>query len=418
LRESGRATGSITTRRVQGFLVSSQICLATILLLGAGLLLSSFAELLHVNPGFDPHPVLTLKSSLAGPSFVSPTRLDAVVQRSVQHLQTLPGIQAVAVATMLPTGPSVQLPFELPSLPAAERPALDAEVQWRAISPAYFTVMSVPVLQGRSFSESDSPGSSPVVIVNQAFFREYFPHLDGMGQSVLIGRREGPQFADRSRQIVGVVADSHELGLSEPVAPAVFIPFAQVPDGLLVFMNRIMPMNWLFRVSGAPLAYAPAIHRELLAVDPDLVASNPTPLDQLLSDSLAQQRMETALVGFFSTAALLLGAIGLYGVLSYSVAERRREIAIRIAVGADRAQILRLVVVHGLKLTLIGILVGVAGGLALTRFMSSLLFGVGANDPLTFASVTALLMLVALAACYLPARRAIRVDPMIALRYE
>jgi putative ABC transport system permease protein len=418
LRESGRTTASVSTRHIQGFLVSSEICLATILLLGAGLLLSSFAKLLKVNPGFDPRHVLTLKTSLAAPSFSSSSRVDAVVRKSVDRLQSLPGVHTVAAATMLPTEPSVQLPFELPSLPAAERPAPDSEVQWRAISPAYFAVMSIPLVQGRPFSEADSPGAAPVAIVNQAFFQKYFSHLDGMGQSILIGGREGPQFADNSRQIVGVVADTREIGLNEPASPTVFIPLAQVPDSLLVFSNRLMPINWLVRVSGEPLAFTQSIHRELLAIDPDLVSSNPQSLTQVLSTSLTQQRMETALVGFFSAAALLLGAIGLYGVLAYSVAERKREIGIRIALGADPRQILRLVIVHGLKLTLFGIFIGVVIGLVLTRFMSSLLFGIAATDPLTFATVVVLLTLVALAACYIPAHRAMRVDPIIALRYE
>jgi putative ABC transport system permease protein len=418
LRESGRTTASVSTRRIQGLLVSSEICLATILLLGAGLLLSSFAKLLHVNPGFDPRHVLTLKTSLAAPSFSSSSRVDYVVRKSVERLHSLPGVQAVAAATMLPTEPSVQLPFELPSLPSSERPAQDSYVQWRAISPAYFNVMKIPLLQGRSFSEADSPGAAPVAIVNQAFFKKYFSHLDGMGQPILIGRREGPQFVDNSRQIVGVVADTREIGLNEAASPTAFIPLAQVPDTLLVFLNRLMPMNWLVRVSGEPLAYTQSIHRELLAIDADLASSNPQSLAQVLSTSLAQQRMETALVGFFSATALLLAAIGLYGVLAYSVAERKREIGIRMALGADPVQILRLVIAHGLKLTLTGIFIGVAIGLILTRFMNSLLFGVGATDPLTFATVVVLLALVALAACYIPAHRALSVDPIIALRYE
>jgi predicted permease len=319
---------------------------------------------------------------------------------------------------MLPTEPSVQLPFELPSLPAAERPAPDSEVQWRAISPAYFEVMGIPVLQGRSFSETDTAASAPVVIVNQAFLRRHLAQQTAIGQHALIGREEGPDFADKAREIVGVVADTREIGLNEPASPTAFIPLAQVPDGLVVFLNRLMPMNWLIRVSGEPLAFSRAVHEEFLAADRDLVTSNPRPLAEVLSTSLVQQRMQTGLLGLFSAAALVLGAIGLYGVLAYSVAERKREIGIRMALGAKRGQILGLVIAHGLKLTLTGMALGILCGLALARFMRNLLFGTSATDPLTLAIVSGVLMLVAVAACWIPARRATRVDPMIALRYE
>ena len=416
LRESGSA--SVSTRWLQGFLVSSEIFLATILLLGAGLLLSSFAKLLRVDPGFDASHVLTLKTSLVGPSFASEARVDAVVRKAVAHLQAVPGVQAVAAATMLPTEPSVQLPFELPSLPAAERPAPDSEVQWRAISPAYFEVMGIPVLQGRSFSEGDAAAGAPVVVVNQAFLRTYLSQESTIGQQVLIGRQEGPDFADKSREIVGVVADTREIGLNEPASPTAFIPLAQVPDRLVVLLNRLMPMSWLIRVSGEALAFRHEVHEEFLAADRDLVTSNPRPLAEVLSTSLAQQRMQTGLLGLFSAAALLLGAIGLYGVLAYSVGERKREIGIRMALGAKRGQILALVIAHGLKLTLTGLALGTLCGLALARFMRNLLFGTSATDPVTWAIVSGVLMLVAVAACWIPARRATRVDPMIALRYE
>jgi putative ABC transport system permease protein len=418
LRESGRATASVSARRTQGLLVGLEICLATILLLGAGLLLNSLSRLLRVSPGFDPQYVLTVKTSFVGSSFATSSLVDAVVRKAVNRLQSLPGVQAVAAATMLPTEPSVQLPFELPSLPPQERPTPDSFVQWRAISPAYFEVMNIPLRQGRRFSESDSPDATPVAIVNQAFLQKYFSDFDGMQQPILIGRREGPQFADHPRQIVGVVADTREISLNEPASPTVFIPLAQVPDRMTAFINSLMPMNWLVRVAGDPLASAPFIHREFLVVDPDLVSSNPRTLTQVLSASLAQQQTETVLIGFFSVAALSLGAIGLYGVLAYSVAQRKQELGIRMALGAGSAQILRLVIVNGLKLALSGILVGTVVGLVLTRFMSSLLFGISFADPLTYTLVVVLLLLVALVACLIPARRATRVDPMTVLRNE
>jgi putative ABC transport system permease protein len=418
LRESGRTTASVPTRRIQGFFVSGEICIATVLLLGAGLLIASFAKLSQIDPGFDPRHVLTMKTSLAAASFSSSRHVEAVVKQSVERLQSLPGVQAVAVGTMLPTEPSVQLSFELPSLSPPERPALDSEVQWRAISPAYFEVMKIPVMQGRSFSEGDSHGTTSVAIVNQAFVKKYFAHTGGMGQPILIGRQEGPQFADSPRQIVGVAADTRENALNEEPSPTVFVPLAQVPEPFLAFTNSLMPINWLIRVSSDPLSFARTVHSELLTVDPDLVASHPRPLTEVLSGSLSQSRLEAVIVGFFSVTALLLGAIGLYALLAYSVNERKREIGIRLALGADQPQILRLIIVQGLKLTLTGICIGVAIALVLSRFMNSLLFGVGATDPLTFTVVVAVLILVAITACYVPAYRAMRVDPIVALRYE
>lgn len=281
-----------------------------------------------------------------------------------------------------------------------------------------FEVMKIPVIQGRSFSEGDSHGTTSVAIVNQAFVKKYFVHAGGMGQPILIGRQEGPQFADSSRAIIGIVADTRENALNEEPSPSVFVPLAQVPDTFLAFTNSLMPINWLIRVSGDPLTFARTVHSNLLTVDGDLVASHPRPLPEVLSGSLSQSRLEASIVGFFSGAALLLGAIGLYALLAYSVNERKREIGIRLALGADQSQILRLVIVQGLKLTVTGICIGVAIGVALSRFMNSLLFGVGATDPLTFVVVVAVLILVAIAACYVPAYRAMRVDPIVALRYE
>jgi ABC-type antimicrobial peptide transport system permease subunit len=191
-----------------------------------------------------------------------------------------------------------------------------------------------------------------------------------------------------------------------------------MPDTFLTFMNSLMPINWLIRVSGDPLTVARTVHSDLLTVDGGLVASHPRPLTEVLRGSLSQSRLEASIVGFFSGAALLLGAIGLYALLAYSVNERKREIGIRLALGADQAQILRLIIVQDLKLTVTGICIGVAIGLALSRFMNSLLFGVGATDPLTFTVVVAVLILVAITACYVPAYRAMQVDPIFALRYE
>jgi putative ABC transport system permease protein len=418
LRESGRATASAATRRTQGLLVSLQISLATILLLGAGLLLSSFVRLVNVDPGFDPGHVLTLKTSLVGPSFSSSARVDDVVRRVVARVQSVPGVQAVAAGTLLPTQASLQVSVELPSLPAAKRPAEDAETQWRGISPDYFGVLRIPLVQGRAFSERDGVGGAPVAIVNQAFVRQYLPHMDGIGQQVVVGRREGAQFADNAREIVGVIADTRETGLEEAPVPAVFVPLAQVPDGFMNFLNDLLPMNWLIRVSGDPLAFTRQIHNEMLGVDRDLVTSNAQSLGQVLRFSLAQQRMQTALLGFFSAAALLLGALGLYGVLAYSVAERRQEFGIRAALGASPADVRRMVVWESSRLAMWGLASGLGISVLLGRLLKDFLYGISAGDPAVYGSVVVTLTVVVFVASYLPARRAMRIDPVVAMRGE
>jgi putative ABC transport system permease protein len=420
LRESGRSTASASTRRIQGFLVSLEICLATVLLLGCSLLLTSLSRLLHVNPGIDPRHVLTLQASLVGPAFETSDRVETSVRKTTDRIQSMPGVEAASASTLIPTEASLQNKLELPFLPEAQKLPPNTIAQWRAIGPAYFNVLRMPMLEGRSFSDSDGHDSAPVAIVNEAFVQTFFSQqkMDAIGQQVLMGRENGPRFLDRARQIVGVIASARELGLDQPPSPAVYIPLGQVPDGMMSILNRVMPINWLIRVNGEPLAFAAAIHREFLRVDPDLVTSNPRPLSQVLSASLSQQQTETALLGFFSTTALLLGVLGLYGVLSYSVAQRKQEIGIRVALGAGRGKILTLVISHGLKLTLSGIVTGLLLGAFLSRFLHSLVFGISPTDPFTYAAVAFLLTLVALAACSIPARRAASIDPVITLRYE
>jgi putative ABC transport system permease protein len=420
LRDSGRSTASTSTRRIQGILVSLEICLATVLLLAAGLLISSLSRILQVAPGFDPQHVLALQTSFTGPSFSSTSQVDLMAQKAIRRLQTVPGIQSAAASTFIPTEASLQNRLEIPSLPPGQRPGPDTFIQWRAVTPAYFETLRVPVLQGRSFNESDTYTSAPVAIVNEAFLRQFLSQRlsDVIGLEVLLGRESGPQFRDTGRQIVGVIADSHELGLDQSAAPAVYIPFSQVPDTLMAFLNRALPVDWLVRVSGEPLAYAPAVHKEFFSVDPNLVPSNPRSLSQVLSASLSGHQTETALLTFFSITALLLGALGLYGILAYSVAQRKQEIGIRMALGANRAHIHRLVIVQGLRLTLLGLFSGILLAWLLSRFLRAFLFGISSADSFTVAAVATILLIVALAACLLPARRASQLDPNTALRYE
>jgi predicted permease len=417
LRESGRATAGAAIRRFQGFLVSLEISLATVLLLGAGLLLTSFAKLLYVDPGFNPKHILTLKTSLVGSAFSSSTRVDAVVRKVSDRLQSIPGVQSVAAATMLPTEPSVQFTFELPGVHGVEgQDSGGVEVQWRGITPTYFRVMQIPPLQGRVFTEGDSPHSAPVALVNQAFVRQFLSGTEAIGQQILLGRQMGPQFSDRPRQIVGVVRDFRETGLDESAPPSVFVPLSQVPDTLMVFFNRLLPLNWLIRVAGDSLALARPIRIEMHSLDVDLVASNPRSLENVLSASLARQRLNATLLGFFAACALLLGAIGLSGVMAYSVAERAQEFGIRAALGATPENVRWLVLRQSAKLAILGIIAGMLAFLGLGRLLSGFLFGVKPCDPGVYATVVLVLTFVVLLASYLPAHRAMKIDPATILR--
>jgi putative ABC transport system permease protein len=417
LRESGRATAGAATRRFQGFLVSLEISLATVLLLGAGLLLTTFAKLLYVDPGFNPKHILTLKTSLVGSAFSSSTRVDAVVRKVSNRLRSIPGVQSVAAATMLPTEPSVQFTFELPGMHGVEgQDSAGAEVQWRAITPTYFQVMQIPPLQGRVFTEGDSSHSAPVALVNHAFVRQFLSGTESIGQQILLGRQMGPQFLDRPRQIVGVVSDFRETGLDESPPPTVFVPLSQVPDSLIAFFNRLLPLNWLIRVAGDSLALARPIRNEMHSVDIDLVASNPRSLEDVLSASLARQRLNAGLLGFFAASALLLGAIGLAGVMAYSVAERAQEFGIRAALGATPGNVRWLVLRQSAKLAISGLIAGVLAFLGLGHLLSGFLFGVKPGDPGVYAAVVLVLIFVVLLASYLPAHRAMKIDPATILR--
>ncbi len=257
-----------------------------------------------------------------------------------------------------------------------------------------------------------------MIIINQALARKYFPHENPIGQQMLIGRIMGPVFADKPREIVGVVGDTRDGGLGQPAEPIYFEPLAQLPDGIMALTNQLVPVNWVIRTTGDPLTLAERIRRETLTASGGVPMAQLRLLEQVVGDSIARQRFTMTLLGVFAGMAMLLGAIGLYGVISYSVAQRTRELGIRAALGAARNDLARLVIAQGMWLLGIGLAVGLVAALGLTQFLKSMLYGVTSFDPGVLFSVTALLAAVALAACWLPARRAARIDPVIALREQ
>ena len=286
------------------------------------------------------------------------------------------------------------------------------------ISPGYFEVFKIPVIRGRAFNERDDGGSARVVIINQAMARQFWPKGDPLTDRLLIGHGVGPEFEEPPRQIVGVVGDVRDGGLNRNPGPMMYIPVAQVNDGVTALNARIGPLSWIIRTRGTPLSLSTAIQNELRQSSGGLPAARVRSMDQVVVQSTARSDFNMLLLTIFGCSALLLAAIGIYGLLAYSVEQRTREIGIRIALGAESSAVRNMIVLQGMRLTLLGVVIGIGAALGVTRLLASFLFGVKAVDPLVFVTVPVVLSLVALFAVWLPARRATRIDPLDALRYE
>jgi putative ABC transport system permease protein len=391
----GRASG-----RMSGMFVVAQVALALLLLIGAGLLVRSFAQLLRVEPGFDPHNVLTMNVSLPTVKYATGQQQTTFFDEVLRRVSALPGVHGAAISAALPLTfirITPVLPEGQPNLPLAQRPFLDIE----AVSPQWFRTMRVPLRAGREFGEIDNARAPKVVIANETFARRFWPGQNAVGKRVIVGR--GPE----SSEVVGIAADVRNRGLAQSPQAQLYLPFAQLPWG---------NMNLLVRTDVAPLSLTSAVRAQISAVDPDEPVINVQTVEALMDDARAQPRFTMLLLTVFSATAFLLAAIGIYGVLAYSVAQRRRELGIRLALGAGRADILGLVVRQGLTLAVAGIVIGLESAPFLTRLMSSMLFEIDARDLTTFISAPLVFLAVALLASYVPARRATQVDPMEALR--
>ena len=413
LRELGGATSGRGIRRLQAGLVSLEIALSTALLLTAGLLLISFQRLRNVELGYEAEGVLIIQTSLGAPEFATTESATIRVQRVSERLKTMPEVQHVATVTRLPTEPSLVLSFELLS---GGSHGQQLEANWRAVTPEFFEALRIPLHSGRAFSDRDTHNSLPVAVVNKTFSNRFLNNVNPIGERIVIGREMGDSFSDNPREIVGVVEDTLGNSLNEAASPAIFIPAVQVPDRTTAFLNQIVPLNWVVQVTGDPSAISGRIRREVFAADSSLVASNPRPLVEIISALTAPQKIQATLMTFFAGVALFLGAVGLHGVMSHSVAERRQELGIRFALGASRGRLLWLMVVYGLKLLLPGLIVGIALSLALRSVVASYLFGVNATSVIVYVAVILLLSLIAIIAALGPALRATRVDLTQVLR--
>jgi predicted permease len=419
LKESGgRGVSNRRAARTRDALVVVEIALALMLLVGATLLIRTVAGLREVRPGFDTTNVLTMQTSLAGSKYETTRQVETLMRTMTQRIDALPGVQASALAISLPTEGGVDLPFVIAGRPLQANAMFHGDEQWRSVSSEYFKAFAVPVMRGRVFAERDTAGTSPVVVINEAFAKKYWPGADALGQQITIGKGLGPEFEDPTRAVVGIVADVRESGLDHEAPPVFYVPYGQVSDALTRLANNVIPAHWIVRTSGISSSLTSSIQREFLAVDAQLPVARVRPMTEVVGTSIQRQNFNMLLLTIFGAIALVLAAIGIYGLMSYSVEQDTRDIGVRLALGAERAAILRMVVGRGMTLTLIGVAAGLAAAFAASRLLAGMLYGVKPNDPATYGAVAAALAAIALAACYLPARRATRVDPIIALRAE
>jgi putative ABC transport system permease protein len=410
LKEAGR--GALTSRsatRLRGALVIAETALAVMLLAGAGLLIKSFANLTSVDPGFDVSRALTFELSLPDARYAEEPKQVAFFDELLPRLRSLPGVEDAGAVLSLPlTGASLVLTFEVggrPPVPPSQQPAM----QVRVATPEYFGAIGIPLKGGRMFDARDRLGAPPVVLITEAAARQYFPGEDPLGKTITLGWGRGPGKPRVGGQVVGIIGDVKDSGLDEADPPQLYVAFHQWP---------VQAMSVVMKTSVSPESLADAVRREVSAVDPNVPAGNVRTLEQIVARSISQPRFYMALLTAFAAVALILAAIGIFGVLSYAVAQRTREIGIRMALGAQARTVLGIVIRQALVLACAGVAIGIAASWFLSETLSALLFGTSPRDLATFAVVSAALVVVALAASYVPARRATRVDPIVALRAE
>jgi putative ABC transport system permease protein len=410
LKEGSRGAGSRS--RLRSALIVGQVAAALILLAGAGLLMRSFYEIEHVDAGFDPEHVMTMR--LAPAQFKYRGHTDSVIQLAsgiLRSVSALPGVKSAGISTDVPLlgNPIYIMRFEgRPPVTPSQAPLAN----YFAVTPGYFETMGMRVLRGRPITDRDIAGSPPVVVVNQTLVNRYFPGQDPIGKRLEIAFDDPPNW----REIVGVVADVHSAGLDQDTPVQAYTAYFQNPD--LIAVSLPAPFTVLARTTGNPAALGSAMKAAILNVDRAQPVFAVQPMTDIVSQNVAQRRFSLVLLAFFAVSALFLAALGLYGVMSYVVTQRTSEIGIRMALGARPAQVLLLVERQGMLLVLAGLTIGIAGGLLLMRLMTSLLFRVSPSDPFALLAGAVTLIAVSVVACYLPARRAARVDPLIALRYE
>lgn len=418
LREGGARMGSSArTNKTRSILVITEIALAFVLLVGATLLIRTFGAMRNVDPGFDMRNVLTMQMSLTSRRFETAVGVDELERDGRQRIESLPGVIAAGMTCCLPLDWGFAQPFNIEGRAPTDG-RYNGDAGWLPASPHYFEVFRIPLVTGRTFTDQDNRTAGGVVVINEVMAKKFWPAGDALGAYITMGKGVGKEYDEPPRQIIGIVGNVLIGGLSEPPRPIMYLPIAQVNDGLIELNNRTSPILWVVRTELPPFSLSTDIQRELREASGGLPVARIRSMQQVVGDSTARNEFYMTLLTIFACSALLLAAIGVYGLMAYAVQQRTQEIGVRMALGASPRQVRRMVVSQGMQLAFVGVLLGVGSALALTRLLSSLLFGVKPWDPVTIALVAALLTVVVLIATYLPATRASRVSAMVALRYE
>jgi putative ABC transport system permease protein len=408
LKEGGRDAGAGPRgKRLRSALVIAEVAVSFILLIGAGLLINSFMHLRNLDPGFRADHLLTLNVDLSETKYPDNPKRTAFFDEVVRRIQALPGVRSVAVAGNLPftyNGDSMPIGVEgIPDPPPDQRP----DVIYRAIGPGYFSTMGIPVVAGRDFNDQDNLNTTLAVVVSEKTARHYWPNTDPIGKRI----RNGSTTSDAPwRTVIGVVKDVRQNDFIAEPKMQMYFAYRQ--------LQSLMPNALIVRTAVEPLSLAASVRNAIWGVDKDQSVANIDSMEHIVAGAVARQRFSMLLLAIFAAVALVLAAVGIYGVMSYSVAQQTREIGIRMALGAQRVDVLKMTIKQGLKLVGLGLLIGLGAAFILTRVMASLLFGISATDPLTFIMISLVLLAVAMLASYIPSLRAMRVDPMVALRYQ
>ena len=417
---AGRSGSGFRQNKVRSTLVVIEVALALVLLIGSALLIRTAVALGRVDPGFDTHNVLTLKMSMKGAQYEKGEAVEQVIRNGVEQLRSIPGVELASATCCVPLEGGYGLPFRIVGRPlgADAQGPFHGGAGWMTVSPGYFEVFKIPVKKGRTFNERDTSTSTPVVLINEAMARQYWPKADPLADRLIIGKGGMREFeSEGERQIIGVIADFKGNGLDSDPQPQMWIPQAQIPDAANALNISLTPVSWIVRTKSSPQSLGTAIQNQLQQAT-GLPVTDIHSMDEIVDRSVSRQTFNMWVMTVFGVCALLLASIGIYGLMAYSVQQRTQEIGIRLALGAQTSQVRRMVVSQGMILALVGVAIGLAASFGLARLITTFLFGVTAKDPAVFSGVPLLLAAVAFLAVWLPARRASRVDPLIALRYE
>jgi len=418
LKESaGRSGTGFRQNKARSVLVVVEVALALILLVGSALLIRTSLALRAVDPGFNPSNVLTMRMSVSSPQFVKADAVERLVRTGVERLRGVPGVEMASATCCVPLEGGYGLPFIIAGRPLKDAPSHGGG-GWLTVSPGYFEVFRIAMKRGRSFTDRDDAQGPPVVIINESFAKQFLKDGDPLAERLIIGKSFMREFAsEQPRQIVGVASDVRDGGLNRDPQPAMYVPQAQIPDAANALNVRLTPIAWVVRTRMSPYAASATVQEQLRQVT-GLPVSDVRSMEDVVSRSVSRQQFNMLLMTVFASSALLLAAIGIYGLMAYSVEQRTQEIGIRLALGANTGDVRRMVIRQGMRLAVVGLVIGLASSFGLARVIANLLFGVTPRDPLVFTAAPLLLAAVAFIGVYLPARRAVRVDPVIALRAE